>query len=338
MDTLPSFSNRLTRDTGAALPIICGAMYPSSNPELVAAVSAGGGIGIIQPNSLTHVYGYPFVEGVRFIRSLTDRPVGMNVLLDSSSRSHRERMEGWIAAALEEGVRYFVTSLGKPDWVVKMVHPMGGKVYHDVTEVRWAEKGAKAGVDGLTAVNRRSGGHVGTRSAEDLLRMVRGFGLPVVCAGGIGRPEDFVRALEMGYDGVQMGTRFLATTECLSSEAYKEALVAAGEEDIILTERLTGIPVAVLRTPFIEAMGTRIGPLTRLLFRWSKTRKWMRRRYMERSMKRLGEPVQKGKTPEYWQAGQSVAGVEEVLPAAEILKRFAAEAVERGAPGFQPKS
>lgn len=334
MDTLPTFSNRLTRDTGAALPIICGAMYPSSNPELVAAVSAGGGIGIIQPNSLTHVYGYQFVEGVRFIRTLTDRPIGLNVLLDSSSRSHRERMEGWIAAALEEGIRFFVTSLGKPDWVVQMVHPMGGKVYHDVTELRWAEKGVRAGVDGLTAVNRRSGGHVGFRAAEELLKEVQGCGLPVVCAGGIGREEDFVRALEMGYDGVQMGTRFLATTECLSSEAYKKALIEAGEEDIVLTERLTGIPVAVLRTPFIEAMGTRVGPLTRLLFRWSKTRKWMRRRYMERSLRRLGEPIRKGTTPEYWQAGQSVEGIDEILPAAEILRRFALAAAESGAPGI----
>jgi nitronate monooxygenase len=155
-------------------------------------------------------------------------------------------MERWVEEALQEGIRFFVTSLGKPDWVVKMVHPMGGKVYHDVTERRWAEKGVQAGVDGLTAVNGRSGGHAGIHTAESLLNQVRDFGLPVVCAGGIGKEADFVRALDLGYDGVQMGTRFLATPECQSSPSYKKALLEAGEEDIVLTERLTGIPVHLL--------------------------------------------------------------------------------------------
>jgi nitronate monooxygenase len=237
-------------------------------------------------------------------------------------------MEGWVETALQEGIRFFVTSLGKPDWVVQMVHQMGGKVYHDVTERHWAEKGVQAGVDGLTAVNRRSGGHAGILSAEALLAEVKGFGLPVVCAGGIGREDDFVRALEMGYEGVQMGTRFLATPECQSSAAYKKALLEAGEEDVVLTERLTGIPVAVLRTPYIEAMGTRIGPISRFLLRWSRTKRWMRRRYMERSLRRLGNPTGEGSTPEYWQAGRSVAGIDEILPAAEILRRFALAAAD----------
>src|SRR5512144_2951437 len=194
-------------------------MYPCSNPELVAAVSEAGGLGVVQPLSLTYVHGHDFREGLRLIRRLTSKPIGMNALIEQSSRIYRQRMERWIAIALEEGVRFFVTSLGDPRWVVERVSPAGGVVYHDATERKWAEKGRAGGVHGLVAVNDRAGGHAGPRSAEALLEELLPLGLPVVCAGGIGTAQDFVRILRMGYAGAQLGTRFIATPECRASEA-----------------------------------------------------------------------------------------------------------------------
>lgn len=130
----------LTRHAGVEVPLICGAMYPCSNPELVAAVSEAGGLGIVQPISLTYVHGHGFREGLRLIRRLTSKPVGMNALVEQSSRTYRERMERWVDLALEEGVRFFVTSLGNPRWVVDRVQAAGGFVYHDATERKWAAK------------------------------------------------------------------------------------------------------------------------------------------------------------------------------------------------------
>ena len=115
----------LTRHAGIEIPLICGAMYPCSNPELVAAASEAGGLGIVQPISLTYVHGHEFRAGLRLIRSLTSHPIGMNALIEQSSRTYRERMERWIDVALEEGVRFFVTSLGNPRWVVDRVRPVG---------------------------------------------------------------------------------------------------------------------------------------------------------------------------------------------------------------------
>jgi nitronate monooxygenase len=109
-----SAAARLSRDAGIRVPLLSGAMYPCSNPELVAAVSEAGGMGILQPISLTYVHGYGFREGIRRIRSLTSRPIGMNALIETSSRTYRKRMEEWIDVALDEGIRFFVTSLGKP--------------------------------------------------------------------------------------------------------------------------------------------------------------------------------------------------------------------------------
>ena len=137
-----------TAFTGAAgveVPLLCGAMYPCSNPELVAAVSEAGGIGIVQPLSLTFVHGYEFRAGLRRIRSLTGRPIGMNALIEKSSRVYMDRMRRWVSEALEEGVRFFVTSLGNPRWVADLVHPAGGVVYHDVTEAKWAARGVDGG-------------------------------------------------------------------------------------------------------------------------------------------------------------------------------------------------
>jgi nitronate monooxygenase len=116
--------------SGVEVPLICGAMYPCSNPELVAAVSEAGGLGVVQPLSLSYVHGRDFRAGLAKIRELTKKPVGLNVLTEKSlSKVYRERMERWIDAALEEDVRFFVTSLGNPRWVVERARHAGGVVY-----------------------------------------------------------------------------------------------------------------------------------------------------------------------------------------------------------------
>lgn len=320
----PAIENPLTRHAGIAVPLICGAMYPCSNPELVAAVSEAGGIGIVQPLSLTYVHGHDFREGLRLIRGLTQKPIGMNALIEGTSKVYRDRMVQWIDIALEEGVRFFITSLGKPDWVVAAVHSVGGIVYHDVTERLWAEKGRDAGVDGLIAVNDRAGGHAGPLSAEALIDTLRGFGLPLVCAGGIGTENDFTAALRMGYAGVQMGTRFIATEECRASAAYKAAILRAGEEDIVLTERVTGVPLSVIRTPYIERRGLKAGPIARWMLRGRKSKHLMRTIYALRSVFELRRASldESGKR-DYWQAGKSVAGIDRIESAGEIVRRFA---------------
>ncbi|HEY5649366.1 MAG TPA: nitronate monooxygenase [Nitrospiria bacterium] len=331
LDKNPSeFDTPLTRHAGITVPLICGAMYPCSNPELVAAVSEAGGIGIVQPISLTYVHGHDFREGLRLIRRLTPNPIGMNALIEGSSKIYRDRMSRWIDIALEEGIRFFITSLGKPDWVAERVHAEGGIVYHDATDRIWAEKGRDSGVDGLIAVNKRAGGHAGSKSAEELIQTLGPIGLPVVCAGGIGTEHDFTGALQLGYAGVQMGTRFIATHECRASPAYKAAILNSGEKDIILSERLTGVPLSVIRTPYIEQMGTRAGSIARRMLKGRKTKHLMRMIYSLKSLFQLKKASldPKGKK-EFWQAGKSVAGIDRIEAAGEIVRRFAA-AVKKG--------
>ena len=334
----PPLSNVFTRKVGIEVPIICGAMYPCSNPELVAAVSEAGGIGIVQPVSMTYVHGHDYREGLRLIRRLTDRPIGVNALIEQSSKKYRERVERWIDIALEEGVRFFVTSLGNPRWVVDRVAPLGGIVYHDVTERRWAQKGLDGGVHGLIAVNSRAGGHAGRKTSQQLFDELAPLGLPLVCAGGIGDARAFKEALEIGYVAVQAGTRFIATEECLAHPDYKRAIVEASSADVVLTDRLTGIPVAVLNNEYVQRLGTRANPIARWLLRQPRTKHWMRMFYAVRSFRRLKKDVMaSAASTEYWQAGKSVDGIHDVVPARVVVQRFADALAERGSEGARER-
>jgi nitronate monooxygenase len=327
---MSALQTALTRALGIEVPIIGGAMYPCSNPELVAAVSAAGGIGIVQPLSMVYAHGHELRAGIRLTRSLTAKPIGFNALVERSTRVERDNMRRWVTIALEEGIRFFTTALGNPHWVVEQVHAQGGLVYHDVTELRWAEKALQAGVDGFICVNSTAGGHAGTREPAALRRELGDLGVPLVCAGGIGCEADFVRALELGYDGVQIGTRFIATTECSAHADYKRAIVGARASDIVLTEKISGVPVAVINTPYIQKVGTRAGRVAKLLLRRPRLKRAVRLYYSLRSAWQLKRSSLRGQGyRDYFMAGRSVDGIDAVEPAGDIVRRFAAAATSR---------
>jgi nitronate monooxygenase len=318
------FETAFTKQVGIDIPIICGAMYPCTNPELVAAVSDAGAIGVVQPVSMTYVYGHDYREGLRAIRKATPRPFGMNALIEQSSKAYMERVKKWVDISLEEGVRFFVTSLGNPRWVVDRVASVGGVVYHDVTERRWAEKAIQGGVHGLIAVNNVAGGHAGRLSPKALIDQLGDLGLPVICAGGVGDPTTFRRMMDLGYAGVQMGTRFIATTECQAHGDYKQAIVDASPEDIVLTERLTGVPVAVINNDYIKHLGTRAGPIARFMLKHRRMKYWMRSIYALTSLRRLKKTAMSSSgANDYWQAGKSVVGINSVQSARDVIREFA---------------
>lgn len=316
---------RFTEHAGIEVPLICGAMYPCSNPELIAAVSEAGGIGIVQPISMSFVHGHDLREGLRLIRRTTHKPIGFNALIEASSQIYLDRMKRWVDVALDEGVRFFVTALGDPRWVVSAVHARGGVVYHDVTERKWADKGLSAGVDGLICVNGRAGGHAGTRTPEALHAELASLGVPLVCAGGVGDPETFRRMIELGYDGVQLGTRFIATPECKAHDDYKQAIVRAAADDVVLTDKISGVPVAVIATDHVKRMGTEAGPILKRMLRHPRLKHYARMYFSAQSMWKLRKSSLRGSSyADYFQAGKSVAGIEGIEPAADIVRRFAA--------------
>ena len=316
-------SNLFLKHTGIQHPIICGPMYPCSNPELVAAASEAGGIGIIQPISLTYVHGYDFEAGIKYIRSLTDKPVGMNLLIEKGSKKYHQRMQAWLELALNLDINFFITSLGKPDWVVKAAHQAGAYVYHDVTEAKWAHKAVDAGVDGLIAVNSNAGGHAGSYQNNELLTQLKSFDLPVVCAGGIGSAKTYHHAISLGYQAVQMGTRFIASTECSAHISYKKAIINSHASDIVLTERITGVPVSVINTPYIHRKGLKPNLIESWMLSHEKFKHFMRTILALKSLRSLKHALldQTGDV-EYWQAGKSVESIDSIISVEEIINEF----------------
>lgn len=320
---LPPAARAFCEQLGIEYPVIGGAMYPCSNPELTAAVSKAGGIGIMQPISLTYVHGHEFRQGIRLMREITDKPIGMNALIEKSSKKYQQRMSEWIDIALEEGLRFFVTSLGKPDWVAERVHAAGGLVYHDVTELKWARIGLDNGADGLICVNNRAGGHAGEKSMQVLYDELHSLGAPLVCAGGVGDSRGLWDALDYGYAACQLGTRFIASEECRASAVYKQAILDAEESDIVLSEKITGIPVSVINTDYIRRSGTRLGWFSRWMLSGNRSKHWMRMYYGLKSIWQLKHSSldEKGEK-DYWQAGKSVAGIKRIDDCDSIMQQL----------------
>lgn len=329
---------RFLQDSGARVPLICGAMYPSSTPELVRHVGLAGGLGMIQPTSFTYVHGWDFEEALRFIRGSEGLAYGINILLESSSEKHLLRNLDWLRLALENDCRFVVTALGKPGRVLDVAHSYGAKVYHKVTTLRHAEVAASEGIDGLIAVNNRAGGHVGDLSPEEMLRVLKSFGVPVVAAGGCGSAQQFADLLEMGYSGVLAGTRFVASAECGADPAWKQAIVDADESAVVRTDRITGVPLSVLQcdqtlitAEYVRRFGLQSSGLARWLLRHPKTKRWMRAWYSWRSGRSLKRAMNEGfSTKDVYQAGKSVAGITKVETVEEIVASFEAAARGRG--------
>ena len=315
---------QFTDSLGIQQPIIGGAMYPCSNPELVAAVSQSGGIGVVQPISLTYVHGYDFRAGLRYIRSLTAAPIGLNLLVEKSSQKYMEKNQQWLDIAIEEGVRFFVTALGNPSWVVKRLSQVPDSViYHDVTERKWALKVVDSGISGLICVNNQAGGHAGVLSPQALYDELSDLGLPLICAGGIGGRQEYESALEIGYAGVQLGTRFVATKECSAHADYKQAIVQASAEDIVLTRKLTGVPVSVINTDYMKRRGIQTNAVMRWLLSSAKTKHLVRMIYGLRSIWQLKKSNKQGADYKaYYQAGKSVSSIDAECSVSDVFKQL----------------
>ena len=221
-----SSTKQFLKDTGATIPVVCGPMYPGSNPKLIAAVSEAGGFGVVQPVALTSLYGHDFREGLKLIKKLTAKPFGVNfTIFGGANQKYHDQMKKWMDISIEEGVKFFLTSLGKPHQIVKIAKENNIKVYHDIPNKKVALAMVDCGVDGLNCINWRAGGQTGMQSAEKFIEDLKDIKVPLICAGGIGNKEDYKKVIEMVYAVVQLCTRFLASKEFIVTDSYKKAIV-----------------------------------------------------------------------------------------------------------------
>ncbi|MGD0277662.1 MAG: nitronate monooxygenase [Syntrophales bacterium] len=223
-----------TKMIGIRYPIIGAPMFLVTTEELVVAVCNTGALGTLPlPNYRTMEQ---LKAALKRIRLGTTMPVGINIHL-----SGRFPWKEQLHLCLDYGIRFFITVLGDPGLIVSDVHAQGGKVFSSVVSLEHALKASEKGVDGIIAVGAGAGGHGGTVPVPILVPYLKEkTGLPIVAAGGISTGAQMASAMAVGASAVMVGTRLIAAREAGASDAYKKAVVEAGPEDIIYTDRITG--------------------------------------------------------------------------------------------------
>ncbi|MCX7883551.1 MAG: enoyl-[acyl-carrier-protein] reductase FabK [Caloramator sp.] len=220
-------------------PIFQGGMAWVSTYELAAAVSNAGGLGIIAAGGADGEY---VRNQIRKIKEITNKPFGVNVMLMSPY------VEDVMKVILEEKVPVITTGAGNPGKYIKSLKENGTKVFPVVPSVALAKRMEKEGVDGVIAEGTESGGHIGELTTFCLVpQVVDAVNIPVIAAGGIGDGRGMLAAFALGAEGVQIGTRFVCSNECIVHENYKRAIVEAKDRDAVATGRKTGHPVRCLK-------------------------------------------------------------------------------------------
>ena len=232
-------SNQICELLNIKYPIIQGGMAWVATAELAAAVSNAGGLGLIGAG---HMPPDALRKEIRRAKELTTKVFGVNVML--MSPFVKEVMQ----VVVDEKVQVVTTGAGNPGEYIPALKGIGARIIPVVASVALAKRLERIGVDALVAEAHESGGHVGEVSTMALVpQVVDAVSIPVIAAGGIADSRGVVAALALGAQGVQIGTRFVATTECLVHERYKQALVKAKERSTIVTGVSTGHPVRVLQ-------------------------------------------------------------------------------------------
>lgn len=299
---------KLTELLGIKYPVIQGGMAWTSDANLAAAVSNAGGAGIIGSGGRTVEWTR---DEVRKAKSLTDKPFGVNVMLMAPNIAEIIEM------LCEEKVAFVTLGAGNPVPHIATFHAAGIKVIPVVPSVKLAKRIEAAGADAMVVEGMEAGGHIGKQTTmalmENVLPAVQS--IPVLVAGGISDGRALAAALLMGAEGVQMGSRFLLTTECPAHPAAKEAIVKATDTDSVATGYSRNLGVRCLANAFTDAYTAKEiagAPKEELMQMGTGTN---RKGILE------GDTVN-GTV----MCGQSLNVLNDVLPCKEVMERIIAEA------------
>ncbi|HRE38838.1 MAG TPA: nitronate monooxygenase [Chitinophagaceae bacterium] len=297
------FSNRITQLFGIEYPIIQAGMIWASGWRLASAVSNAGGLGIIGAGSM-----YPdvFREHLQKCKAAIDKPFAVNLpLLYPDIDKH-------INILIEEDVKIVFTSAGNPKTWTGMLKEKGITVVHVVSSSKFARKAEEAGCDAVVAEGFEAGGHNGREETTTMVlipAVVNAVNIPVIAAGGIATGRQMLAAMVLGAEGVQMGSRFVASEEASSHNSFKQAVIRSSEGDTqLMMKQLT--PVRLLKNAFFtevqqaELRGATVEELKTLLGR-ARAKKGM-----------FEGDIEQGEL----EIGQVSAILDDILPAGQIVK------------------
>lgn len=298
---------RITELLGIQYPILQGGMAWIAESNLASAVSNGGGAGIIAGGSAPIDY---LREQIRNTKSLTDKPFGVNIMLMSPNADDLAQL------VIDEKVPFVTTGAGNPAKYMKAWKEANIKVIPVVATVNLAKRMERSGADAIIAEGTESGGHIGENTTMCLVpQVVDAVSIPVIGAGGIADGRGVAACFMLGAEGVQVGTRFLASTEVQINDKYKELIIDAKDTDSIVTGRFTGHPCRNVKTKFAKKLQTfeRDGGTPE--------------EFEEITLGSLRKAVQDGNVDEGSFLCGAIAGmIKEVKPCAEIIEEMFVQA------------
>jgi len=257
------FKTELCRMLGLEYPIFQGGMAWVSDAHLAAAVSQAGGLGVIAAGHLEDPE--ELRRQIRRVKQMTSKPFGVNIMLMNPA------VPQFVEVVIEEGVPVVTTGAGNPGKYIPVLREAGVKVIPVIPSVALAKRVEREGAHAVIVEGTEAGGHIGELTTMALVpQVVDAVSIPVVAAGGIADGRGFLAALALGAQGVQMGTRFAASTECRVHENWKKAYLKAGDRDTVVTGRSTGHPVRIIKNRLarefakLESQGASLEELDKL--------------------------------------------------------------------------
>lgn len=301
---------------GIKIPIILAPMFLVSNTDMVKAAIRSGATGAIP--ALNYRTSKELEEAILELKN-EDGPFGINIIVNKSNIKFKSQLE--ICCRLK--VDFIITSLGSPEETIKEAHKNEVKVFCDVTDLKYAKKVESLGADAIIAVNKTAGGHAGPLPKEELIPLLKKeCNIPVISAGGIGTAKGIHETLQLGADGLSMGSIFIATTEAGVSQEYKQACVDNGAQDIVMTTKLSGTPCTVINTPYVQSIGTRQNWLERFLNKNKRIKKWFKTIVYWKGMRKLKKAAFGASYKTVWCAGPSIEHVKEIQSVSSLLKKL----------------
>lgn len=305
---------------GIRYPIIMAPMFLVSNADMIIEGIKAGITGAIP--ALNYRTTDELTKAIRFIKEQVNGPFGINLIVNNSNFLYKEQLK----VCCDEKVDFIITSLGSPEETIKAAHQVGIKVFCDVTDLKYAQKVEVLGADAVIAVNREAGGHAGKISYSDLIpELTKGVKIPVISAGGVGSGQGIKNMLDIGAAGLSMGSIFIASNEAPVSQEYKQACVDYGSKDIVMTTKLSGTPCSVIKTPYVEKIGTEQNWLEKILNKSKRLKKWFKAFTFYRGMKNLQNAAFGATYKTVWCAGPSIEFVTSIRPVKEIVNQLVSE-------------
>ncbi len=320
MEELNRIEAPLSDLLGIRYPIIMAPMFLVSNTDMIIEAVRAGITGAIP--ALNYRTTEELRTAIRLIQSEVTGPFGINLIVSKSNFLYKEQLK----VCCEEKISFIITSLGSPEETINEAHKVGVKVFCDVTDTTYAKKVEELGADAVIAVNKEAGGHAGNLSYKELIpQLKKAVSIPVISAGGVGSGAGLKNMLEIGAAGVSLGSLFIATIESDVSEEYKQACVDFGAKDIVMTTKLSGTPCSVIKTPYVDKIGTSQNCIERILSKSKRLKKWFKAFTFYRGMKNLEKAAFGATYKTVWVAGPSIEYTKEIRKVREIVKQLIAE-------------